>query len=307
MHRDRPPRAGLRRRHHVARDGGPQAHVAEAPSARALGGVWPDPRSRRLFDLARLRWLERALLLHGDLQVDLHLAHETPGWQADFLCEGRARGSARAGAALPGAASPIGATLGTLSPEAAEELGLTTACQVGCGLIDAHAGRARRRWAEVLNQGASALDRHIGLVAGTSTCHMALSAEPRMVPGVWGPYYGAVAPGLWLNEGGQSATGALLDHILAWHGEGRALGPAGAEAHANVIARIRALRAKEGAAVAPARAARLPRQPLAARRSACARRDQRPHPRCLVRFPGAAVRAHRGRRSCSARATSSMR
>ena len=94
MHRDRPPRAGLRRRHHVARDGG---HVAEAPSARALGGVWPDPRSRRLFDLARLR-LERALLLHGDLQVDLPRPRDA-GLAGGFSGEGRARGSARAGGA----------------------------------------------------------------------------------------------------------------------------------------------------------------------------------------------------------------
>jgi len=97
----------------------------------------------------------------------------------------------------------------------------------------------------VLAQGAPALDRHIGLIAGTSTCHMALAAAPRMVQGVWGPYYGAVAPGLWLNEGGQSVTGALLDHILALHAEGRALGLAGPDAHAKVIARIRDLRAEQ--------------------------------------------------------------
>jgi ribulose kinase len=54
-----------------------------------------------------------------------------------------------------------------------------------------------------------------------------------------------VAPGLWLNEGGQSVTGALLDHILALHAEGRALGPAGPDAHAKVIARIRELRAEQ--------------------------------------------------------------
>jgi FGGY-family pentulose kinase len=170
-----------------------------------------------------------------------YLTHETPGWQADFL--------ARVGledllerAALPGVASPIGAALGTLTPAAAAELGLTTACQVGCGLIDAHAG-ALGVLGDVLDEGGPALDRHIGLIAGTSTCHMALAAQPRIVPGVWGPYYGAVAPGLWLNEGGQSATGALLDHVIALHGEGRALGPAGPEAHARIIARIRELRA----------------------------------------------------------------
>jgi FGGY-family pentulose kinase len=171
-----------------------------------------------------------------------YLAHETPGWQADFLAKVGLEDLLER-AALPASASPIGAALGPLSPQAAEELGLTTACQVGCGLIDAHAG-ALGVLGQVLSRGGPALDRHLGLVAGTSTCHMALAAGPRLVQGVWGPYYGAVAPGLWLNEGGQSATGALLDHILALHGEGRALGPA--ETHAKVIARSRELRAENG-------------------------------------------------------------
>lgn len=37
------------------------------------------------------------------------------------------------------------------------------------------------------------------------------------VSGVWGPYYSAMVPGLWLNEGGQSATGKLLDHVIDTH------------------------------------------------------------------------------------------
>jgi FGGY-family pentulose kinase len=46
---------------------------------------------------------------------------------------------------------------------------------------------------------------------------MAVSAAPRFVDGVWGPYYSAMVPGLWLTEGGQSATGALIDHVIFSH------------------------------------------------------------------------------------------
>ncbi|CAB0008475.1 unnamed protein product [Nesidiocoris tenuis] len=56
-----------------------------------------------------------------------------------------------------------------------------------------------------------------GLIGGTSTCHMAVSHEKLFVPGVWGPYYSAMVPDLWLNEAGQSATGRLIDHIIDTH------------------------------------------------------------------------------------------
>ncbi len=46
---------------------------------------------------------------------------------------------------------------------------------------------------------------------------MAVSRQARFIPGVWGPYYSAMVPQLWLTEGGQSATGALIDHIIFSH------------------------------------------------------------------------------------------
>ncbi|MFO1071738.1 MAG: FGGY-family carbohydrate kinase [Geminicoccaceae bacterium] len=169
-----------------------------------------------------------------------YLAHETPGWQQDFFAAmGVADLVERGG--LPAGASAIGSDLGALLPEAAEALGLTTAVRVGAGLIDAHAGALGVLGA--LGREPAELDRHLGLIAGTSSCHMALSREPRAVPGVWGPYLGAVLPGYWLNEGGQSVTGALLDHILQLHSAG---GAPDAALHARIVERIAALQAAEG-------------------------------------------------------------
>src|SRR5262249_636808 len=145
---------------------------------------------------------------------------------------------------LPDRARPVGHRIGTLAEAAAAELGLSTACFVGVGILDAHAGALGALGPELAGD---RLDHHIAMVAGTSTCQMALSRAPRFVPGVWGPYFGAVAPGLWLNEGGQSATGALLDHLLNWTAEGRALGR---RAHDVMLDRIKELRAREGAAFA---------------------------------------------------------
>ncbi len=100
--------------------------------------------------------------------------------------------------------APMGEKAGTLSTEAAHHLGLTTKTAVGVGIIDAHAGGI----------GVGVSEPILALIGGTSSCHMAVSQEARFIPGVWGPYFSAMIPGLWLSEGGQSATGALLDYTI---------------------------------------------------------------------------------------------
>lgn len=105
---------------------------------------------------------------------------------------------------------PIGEAVGQgLTQQAAQELGLLAGTAVGVSAIDAHAGGIGLL-GDNLNNG-------VALISGTSTCHMAVSKEPNFVPGVWGPYYSAMIPDMWLAEGGQSATGALIDHIIFSH------------------------------------------------------------------------------------------
>ncbi|XP_033861615.3 FGGY carbohydrate kinase domain-containing protein isoform X1 [Acipenser ruthenus] len=114
--------------------------------------------------------------------------------------------------------TPLGAGL---SSKAAWELGLCEGTAVAASLIDAHAGGLGVVGADVTGHNlpceTQPITSRLALICGTSSCHMAISERPLFVPGVWGPYYSAMVPGLWLNEGGQSATGKLLDHIIKGH------------------------------------------------------------------------------------------
>lgn len=168
-----------------------------------------------------------------------YLSH-AGGWQPDFLDviglhDLLERGSLQADA------SPVGSTIGVLTAEAAVDLGLHEACRVATGVIDAYAGAIG-----VLGQFASrpeVLERQLALIAGTSSCVVAFSREMRPGFGMWGPYYEAGFPGQWLIEGGQSATGALLDHVVRSHSAG---GEPDAEIHARIVLRIQELRAAYG-------------------------------------------------------------
>ncbi len=205
---------------------------------RHLPASWA--RTGRLFDLADfLTHKASGSLARSQCTLTAkwtYLAHEREAWRHDFFSAVGLADIFEHGA-LPGRASPVGSDLGPLTQEAAGALGLTTRCRVGAGLIDAFAG------ALGVIGGRPGIERHLALIAGTSSCLMAMSVEPRAFPGVWGPYFGAALPDLWLSEGGQSATGALLDHVIRWHGAG---GEPDAAMHGRITARIMELRAAEG-------------------------------------------------------------
>jgi ribulose kinase len=96
-------------------------------------------------------------------------------------------------------------------------------------MVDAYAGQL------AFTGGSSTRTREAGLIGGTSSCVMRLYERAQFSPACWGPYRDVVLPGQWAVEGGQSATGALLDHIIHIHGGG--LEPT-AQSHALVLERI---------------------------------------------------------------------
>jgi len=96
---------------------------------------------------------------------------------------------------------PLGTQAGTLTKTAAAQLGLKPGIPVAEGGIDAYCAML----------GLSVVrPNRMALVMGTSTCHEALCAEGLFETHVWGPYPDALLPGLWVLEGGQTATGAIV-------------------------------------------------------------------------------------------------
>ena len=173
-----------------------------------------------------------------------YLAHENPGWNADFWALAGLEDLKEKGG-LPEETLGAGATMGSLSAKAAEELGLDTGVQVTPGLIDAYAGALG-----VLGgaSGRAELEASVALIGGTSSCVVAFARDAKPGRSLWGPYYEAVLPNHWVVEGGQSATGALLDHMVHMHAAG---GEPTADLHGRIIARIGELRAETDGDIAP--------------------------------------------------------
>ena len=175
--------------------------------------------AKHFFDLTDfLTWKSTGALERSSCTVTCkwtYLAHEDRWDETYFRTIGLDDlpddGFRRIGQSVVHPGTPLG---NGLNQEAADAMGLRAGIAVGAGLIDAHAGGVGTVAAKGGLQDASSC---LGYVFGTSSCTMTTTAAPTFVPGVWGPYFSAMVPGMWLNEGGQSAAGAAIDQLLSLH------------------------------------------------------------------------------------------
>jgi D-ribulokinase len=141
-----------------------------------------------------------------------YLAHERRWDESYFRTVGLGVLADEAFARIGQAVVDPGTPLGTgLTADAAAALGLRIGTPVAAGLIDAHAGGIGTVGAD------DQPNACLAYVFGTSSCTMTTTRRPAFVPGVWGPYFSAMVPDAWLNEGGQSVAGAAIEHLLSMH------------------------------------------------------------------------------------------
>jgi ribulose kinase len=97
---------------------------------------------------------------------------------------------------------PLGQGQARLSASAAAEVGLRPGTAVAQGGIDAYLG--------MLGLGAVSLG-DLAMIMGSSTCHLAMSPRPVFDSGMMGCYPDAVIEGTYTLEGGQTATGSIVN------------------------------------------------------------------------------------------------
>ncbi|HEX4592750.1 MAG TPA: ribulokinase [Bryobacteraceae bacterium] len=156
--------------------------------AAVLGGISDPARAPRSVCAMGHKWMWNASL--GGLPAEEFLASVDP-----LLGGVRAK--------LVGCYATSDKIAGHLTPAWAEKLGLRAGIPIPVGAIDAH-------WDSI---GAGVRLGDVVNVVGTSTCIMAISENPRLIPGVCGVVPGSIHPRYAGIEAGLSATGGLFDAI----------------------------------------------------------------------------------------------
>jgi FGGY-family pentulose kinase len=174
-------------------------------------GRWMETHEAAVFD--RARWIVDeadffTFRLTGRMTASLNNAtakwnyvRPLGGWPADFL---RAAQAEQLAAKWPTDVVPVGRALGRLREAVAREIGLSPETTVVQGGIDAHAG-------EIALGAVGPGD--LALILGSSTCHMAQSPTP-VFANIWGPYPDALVEGMFTLEGGQTATGSIIQWLV---------------------------------------------------------------------------------------------
>ena len=222
--------------------GGRISPEMETPKLLWLSRHLPDSfaRAAHFFDLSDyLTWRATGRLARSSCTVTCkwtYLAHEARWDESYFRAVGLGaladEGFRRIGTEVV----PPGTALGPLNAMAARDLGLPETVTVAAALIDAHAGGLGTLG--VTLPGDPDPTRRLAYIFGTSACSMASTHDATPVPGVWGPYFDAMLPGLWLNEGGQSAAGAALDHLVHLHRDAPAIAAEAARQGRPLIAHV---------------------------------------------------------------------
>lgn len=96
---------------------------------------------------------------------------------------------------------PIGSKAGEITKKAAQLTGLKPGTAVAVGNVDAHVSMPA---VGIVDQG------KMLMIIGTSTCHMVLGTEEKLVPGICGVVEDGIIPGFFGYEAGQCCVG---DHF----------------------------------------------------------------------------------------------
>ncbi|MGQ3214240.1 MAG: FGGY-family carbohydrate kinase [Shinella sp.] len=186
----------------------------------------------------RSRWFVEmtdylALRLTGRLTLGLnHITNRwfydgrRGGWPEDFFHKAGLDGIT---GHFPDEILPLGAPIGYITPDAAEDLGLARDTLVVCGGTDAYVAMVGL---DVCRPGRTAF------ITGSSHLVLPMTDQDVEVPGIFGPHPDCVVPGLLVMEGGQVSSGSI---VRWWHDHIGRLGNAGPDSYGEMLRQVEAL------------------------------------------------------------------